>query len=414
MSTNPSSLVEESARRGRAPAWLSGFLLLGTLLGLLGSLLVAWEYHIDVEPRIIGFHFLALNAGYVAAAAIAQKYVRRVPVRWVAIVACAAACASLAALSLMAPPVAAAWRIGGLAVLGMSAGGLTAALLYAMEPAFSAAPAATANVAGLLVGCGCLAATLATGIAYAAGSARWGAGSLTALPLLYLFIYLRSSHPPARNRAEPRQEDALRETLKDLRSIATVLFSLLVFFQFGNEWALAGWLPLFLIHRLGINPLLALAGLALYFLSLMAGRTVAQPLLATVNHRRMLLGSIFLAMTGYLWLSFAGTLGAATAAITIIGLAYGPIFPLIAEQLDDRFSYHPGFYNGTISIAVCGAMSAPWVLGYIDAYLGMQYVMLIPAFGSVAVLILALLLMLEARLMGGKRTQSSEPLIAGD
>jgi fucose permease len=283
-----------------------------------------------------------------------------------------------------------------------------------MEPAFSAAPAATANVAGLLFGCGCLCATVVIGIAYLMTLVRWGTAGLAGLPLLYLFIYLRSSHPPARNRVGPRKEDALRETLKDLRSIATVLFTLLVFFQFGNEWALAGWLPLFLIHRLGISPVLALAGLALYFLSLMVGRTIAQSLLARRNHRRMLLGSVFLAMTGYLWLSFAGSLGAATAATTIIGLAYGPIFPLIAEQLDDRFSYHPGFYNGTISIAVSGAISAPWLLGYVDAYLGMQYVMLIPAFGSAAVLILALLLMLEARLMGGKRGQSSESLIAGD
>jgi hypothetical protein len=40
--------------------------------------------------------------------------------------------------------------------------------------------------------------------------------------------------------------------------------------------------------------------------------------------------------------------------------------------------------------------------------------MLIPAFGSIAVLILALLLMLEARLMGAKRNRRSESLIAGD
>jgi fucose permease len=414
VSTNPSSLAEKSQPGERAPAWLSGFLLLGTLLGLLGSLLVAWEYHIDVEPRVIGFHFLALSGGYVAAAAIAQKYVHQLAVRWIAVISCAAACASLLALALLAPPAAAVWRIAGLAALGMSAGGLTAALLYAMEPAFSVAPAATANVAALLFGCGCLCATVVTGIAYVTNSVRWATAGLAGLPLLYLFLYLRSSHPPARARVAPRQEDTLRETLKDLRSIATVLFSLLVFFQFGNEWALAGWLPLFLIHRLGINPLLALAGLALYFLSLMVGRTIAQSLLATVNHRRMLLGSVFLAMTGYLWLSFAGTLGAATAATTIIGLAFGPIFPLIAEQLDDRFSYHPGFYNGTISIAVSGAMSTPWLLGYVDAYLGMQYVMLIPALGSVAVLILTFLLMLEARLMGGKRAHPSETLIAGD
>lgn len=82
--------------------------------------------------------------------------------------------------------------------------------------------------------------------------------------------------------------------------------------------------------------------------------------------------------------------------------------------MDDRFSFHPGFYNGTISIAVSGAMITPWLLGYVDAYLGMQYVMLIPAIGSVAVLILTFLLMLEARLMGGKHAQEPETLIAGD
>ena len=414
MSTNPSLPAEKVQQNRRAPAWLAGFLLLGALLGLAGSLLVAWEYHIDVEPEIIGLHFLSLSAGFVVAAAIAQKYVRRVPVRWIAMVACGVACASLIALAFLMPPSAVWWRIAGLAVLGISAGGLTAALLYAMEPAFSASPASTANIAALLFGCGCLSATLATGIAYVAGSVRWATLSLASLPLLYLFLYLRSSHPPARNCVEPRKEDALRNTTKDLRSIATVLFSLLVFFQFGNEWALAGWLPLFLIHRLGISPVLALSGLALYFLSLMAGRAIAQPLLANLHHWRLLLASIFLAITGYLWLSFAGTLGAATAAISTIGIAYGPIFPLIAEQLDDRFSYHPGFYNGMIAIAVSGAMSAPWLLGYIDAYLGVQFVMLIPAFGSVAVLTLALLLMLEARLMGAKRNRQSEPLIAGD
>jgi hypothetical protein len=47
-------------------------------------------------------------------------------------------------------------------------------------------------------------------------------------------------------------------------------------------------------------------------------------------------------------------------------------------------------------------MSAPWLLGYVDAYLGMQYVMLLPALGSLAVLILALLIMFESHLMGGR------------
>jgi hypothetical protein len=60
-------------------------------------------------------------------------------------------------------------------------------------------------------------------------------------------------------------------------------------------------------------------------------------------------------------------------------------------------------------------MSAPWLLGYVDAYLGMQYVMLLPALGSLAVLILALLIMFESHLMGGKkRPKDPASLIAAD
>ena len=83
----------------------------------------------------------------------------------------------------------------------------------------------------------------------------------------------------------------------------------------------------------------------------------------------------------------------------MIGAGFAPVYPLISEQLDRRFSYHPGLYNGTISIAVTGAMSAPWVLGFVAASFGMGYVMLLPVLGSMLVLILALLLMFEAHLM---------------
>jgi uncharacterized membrane protein len=48
-------------------------------------------------------------------------------------------------------------------------------------------------------------------------------------------------------------------------------------------------------------------------------------------------------------------------------------------------------------------MLAPWLLGYVGYYLGMSYVMLIPAFGSVAVLLLMLLIILESKLMSGDR-----------
>jgi hypothetical protein len=53
-------------------------------------------------------------------------------------------------------------------------------------------------------------------------------------------------------------------------------------------------------------------------------------------------------------------------------------------------------------------MCAPWLLGYVDQFLGIQFVMLLPALGSVIVLIAGLLIMLEGHLMGD-REQTPSP-----
>ncbi len=406
MSTNSAHLQQKFLSDRLAREWVGGFLLLGVLVGLLGSLLIAWQYHIDTDPQLIGLHFLSLNAGYVIAVAAAKRLLHRVSIRSLALAACAMGSASLLALSFLVPPVAPLWRMIGLAFVGAAGGILATALLYLLEPYFAAAPAAMANLTGVLFGWGCLVSTLIVSVTYFAGSVQIETVLLAIIPLIYFVRFATNKLPAARQAIEAREEETRRrEALRSVRSIAGVLFGLLLFFQFGNEWAIAGWLPLFLIHRLGTNPVWAIFALAGYFLALMIGRVAAQPLLASVNHKRLLLASIVLAMLGYLLLSFTTSLAGAWVAVLVIGAGFAPIYPLVAESLDDRFSYHPGFYNGIFSVAITGAMCAPWLLGYVDSTLGIRYVMLLPALGSVAVLVLALLIMLEARLMTDKKSE---------
>src|SRR3569833_2117908 len=102
--------------------WLSGFFLLGILLGLLGPLLVVWRYQIDVEPHLIGLHFLALNAGYVVAAAICSRLLRHATAQRLAAAACVLASLGLVALALASPPVVTRWRLAALVVVGFAAG----------------------------------------------------------------------------------------------------------------------------------------------------------------------------------------------------------------------------------------------------------------------------------------------------
>ncbi len=401
MSTIRTELISEAVPDQRAREWINGFLLLGILVGLLGSLQIAWQYHMDTDPQLIGLHFLALNAGYVIAVAVAQRLLHRISPRAVALLACTVASASLVALSFLVPPIAPMWRMLGLGFVGASGGALATALLFALDPYFSKAPAAAASLAGVLFGCGCLVSTVMVGITYFAGSVQIETALLAVVPVIYFLVYAGNKLPAALVPVEAHaEENRIRETLRNMRSIGAVLFSLLLFFQFGNEWAIAGWLPLFLIHRLGANPVWAIFALAVYFLALILGRLAARSFLPRLNHRKLLLASIVTAMIGYLLLSFTTSMAGAWIAVVIIGAGFAPVYPLVAESLDDRFSYHPGFYNGIFSIAITGAMSTPWLLGYVDSYVGTRYVMLLPAFGSVAVLVLVLLIMLEAHLMG--------------
>ena len=393
---------------------MAGFFVLGILLGMLGSLVITWQYHIDVEPESIGRHFLAMSAGYVLASLLTPRLLSNLPVRTVAMCATALAFLSLVGLAAFAPPSAPIWRVGTLGAAGVSAGALTYTLFYANQSLFEVAPASYANRAGALFVGGGLLATMIVGITYFGGSIHIQTALLSLVPAVYLLALALNRLPAAINRPQLQQDDLLRETLKDLRSIATMLFSTLVFFQFSCEWAIVGWLPLFLIHTLGMNPVTAVWALGLYFFSLMIGRLIAQMLLPIISHRKMLMVSVAGSMAGYLLLSLTGSTLLALAAAVVIGLSHAPIYPLIAERLDHRFSYHPGFYSGTISVAMAGAMATPWLLGYVDESLGMRAVMLIPSIASILVLILSVLMMVESRLMGGREDDSPHGLLASD
>ena len=391
----------------RVRDWTSGFTVLGLFAGIIGSLLVAWQYHIDTDPRLIGLHFLGLNAGYLVGALISQGLLRLFQLRWIAVASCLFGCAALVALAFVPPPSPVEYRIGGLSLLGFAGGGLAASLLYVLEPYFRNSPAWAVNITGGMFGLGCAFATLTVAATYSVFTSVWGRLALVPVPFIFGILFWKSRFPAARVPFPVRrpQEEKPRRALSDLRSIAAVLFSLLLFFQFGNEWVMAGWLPLFLIRRLGTNPVWAILALAIYFLALTAGRVLGRRFIPSVSHRRLLLGGTVLAMAGYLLLSLTGSIAVAWLAVIAIGAGFAPVYPLLAETLDDRFTYHPGFYNGIFSIAMTGAMCVPWLISYVDSFWGIRYLMLVPAFGSVVVLVLTLSLMFGAKLMG---TQEQE------
>jgi fucose permease len=391
---------EKSAARD---AWrsMAAFLVSGMLMSFLGAILPAWGYHLRPSFIEVGDYFLSLAFGLLLSVGAAHFLLPRRGLKFVLVLANLLACGAFLFLALSSPPAPAVWRLWGVLCLGFSTGLLNAAVFHAISPIYQIDRAATVNFAGLLFGSGSLLTALLVAGTYYVYNVPSILVLFAALPSLYAVVCYKGNF----FRQPTVQSLPLAQVLRDFRNPGAVLFSLLLFFQFGNEWSMAGWLPLFLIRRLGISPEDSLLLLALYWASLLVGRIISQLILRSqfilkrVNRALLLIGSIVSALLGMLVLASTNNLFGALMGILFVGAGFASIYPLVVEKIAHRFPYyHPGFYNGLFSLAMTGGFLAPWLLGYFAQAWGIQAVMILPLAGTFIVFLVVLLIMLEAKL----------------
>ena len=393
----PAGSIQDTRAPGGGPA-LAGFLLSGFLLALLGGILPAWGYHRDPPDFIaVGNYFLCLAIGIVIAARVALPIMRRRGLSFLLVFACGTSCVALLYLALVGPPLSDWWRAGGFLVLGGGAGLLNLSLFHAISRSYQADAASTVNRGGIWYGLGCMAATLLVAGTFYVYTVRSILIFMAVVPGLFAGVYARTSYAAATEGAQP----TLRQTLRDFRSLGAMLFALLLFIQFGNEWSIAGWLPLFLIRRVGLSPSSSLLILALYWLFLLAGRVVAVAILPRVRHGYLLMGSVLFAILGCMILFWTNNEFGAGMGAFFVGAGFASIYPLVAEAIGRRFPYyHPGFFNGVFSLALVGGLVAPATLGYAASRWGVGVVIGIPLVGTFMVMALLVLIWLESKVTG--------------
>jgi fucose permease len=383
---------------------LAGFFVSGVLMGFLGAILLSWEHHLSSDYNVIARYFLGLIMGLVASVWISPRMLETKGVGWTLSFACAVAGTAFLYLAFVSPPWSPWWRVAGLALVGCSAGILHTAIFHAVSAMYRHSPAATVNIAGMLFGLGCLADAVLISGAYYLYSAPAIQAWIAVIPAAFGWMYWKSSFNLEPVPHQPRPA----AFLVTLKNPGAVLLSLLLFFQFGNEWAVAGWLALFLSQRLGVSPPTALWMLGLYWTALLVGRVVAQWILPRVRHSRLLLACVVLSMFGSVILSATNNQFGAMSAILMLGCSFAPIYPLVVEKIGHSYPYyHPGFYNGLFSFALAGGLMAPFLLGFVASLWGVGYVMTLPLAGAVIVFLLLVLIWLEARLSAHARPSKS-------
>lgn len=392
-------ISDGAARRPLSPGLvrktLAGFMLSGLLFAFLGAILPVWRHHLTEDYLTVGNYFLSMNLGILAAFSAAYRLLSKLGIGAALVLACSLACAAFAYLALIPPTFFSPWwRIAGVFAIGCAAGLLNSALFHAIAPIYRHEPSATANLAGAAFGLGCvLVAVLVAGTFYVYTVASILV-FIALIPGFFIPAYARASFPAELSKVR----FSWRQRSSDYRSTGAVLFSLLLFFQFGNEWAIAGWLPLFLIHRLGISPEASLEMLALYWLALLVGRTVVLRVLPSVHHAKLLMASVMAALMGCTILISTNNRFGAVMGILLVGGGFASVYPLVMEKIGRRLpEYHAGLYNGIFSLAVTGGMLAPWSLGYFSHLWGIRVVMALPLLGTIMVFLLLVVIWAEAK-----------------
>jgi FHS family glucose/mannose:H+ symporter-like MFS transporter len=384
---------------------MGAFLISGMLVSFLGAILPAWRYHLRADFREVGYYFLSLNLGFLLSAVVTHFLLPRKGLKFVLILASGLACGGFLCLALSSPPVSAIWRLLAVLGIGVSAGLLNAGLFQAISPLYRHDRAATLNVAGAMFGLGCLITALLVAGTYFVYTVPSILILFALLPGFYAVIWAKAKISPY----PMMHQLPITQVLRDFRNPGAILFSLVLFFQFGNEWSMAGWLPLFLIRRLGISPADSLLMLALLWAALLVGRIASQVVLKKMNHVLLMLISIVSALLGTIVLASTNNVFGAVMGILFVGTGFASIYPLVVEKIGNRFPYyHPGFYNGIFSLGITGGLLAPWILGYIAQAWGIQAVMIVPMLGTIMVFILVLSILLEAKLSGLAEVKTAE------
>ena len=373
------------------PLSISGF-----LLALPGGLLPLWGYHIRPNFHAAAFYFAILGIGLAAGAAGALRFRDRWPTGRMLAAGGFGASVSLVMVATAAPPASFWYQLLAVLACGLSAGVVNTAVFESLGEVWGTDPAKITLNACIIFGSGSVYSAWILSRCMESENPVRLLGLTAALPAAAGWLFLRQRFSPHERKALP-----VAEAVKDLRSVLAILFALLLFFQFANEWSIAGWLPVYLIDRLGFSPESAVALLAMYWLSLTAGRVAATWLLARVSHGKMLGISAFCALFGCVALSSADTRGGVVVGILLIGVGFSAIYPLSAERIATRFEYyHPGYFNGIFTFAMLGGIVAPFVLGHLAVSEGLRIVPISVMAGSCAVFALVLLVWLGRKVSG--------------
>jgi MFS transporter, FHS family, L-fucose permease len=243
---------------------------------------------------------------------------------------------------------------------GLGFGGVLVGGNLLIARLFAERSAAALNGLNLFFGVGSIIAPALVGVVVTAGgssqAAIWLGGALILLQLPLVARYA----VPVRD-ASLAPAVSLREAIG---SPALWLLGLLLLVYSGSEIGWGGWVTIYLERSTGVVPAQAALGATTFWAALTAGRAAGALIGLRIAPRMLLLICLlgFSAGVGALYLN-VGAIGPTLAALVLLGLACGPVFPTVISLTAGLSRGSAAATSMVLAVGNLGGLFMPALLG---------------------------------------------------
>lgn len=229
-------------------------------------------------------------------------------------------------------------------------------------------------------GIGTLSSPLIPLLAFRYAENRWEIvfvifAAMTLLALVVAFFFIREAAPEANT--DPSASLAATFALMGKGGVAKMVLA--IFLYVGAEVCMSATLPAMLKEQGGYQTSdIGMAGVGLFFLTIMAGRFGGTLILRWLKPAKFYLISCVLSLAGLILIAFGhGVTGFIAACL--IGLGFSNIFPLVFSLAIDGQPEKANELSALMVTAIAGGAIVPPVMGYVADHAGTQLSLIVPA-----------------------------------
>jgi fucose permease len=352
--------LSRSARRGTLLVLCAVFLSSGLVMAAIGPALPDLAVRTASDLSELGRLFIAIFAGALAAQVFGGPTSDRFGRRIVLVVA-------WLLYGLGTVGVAASTRLwvtlASAVVLGLGYGGSTLAVNVLASELSPKRRASSVNLVNVFYAAGAIAGPLVAGLFLDRGQSAVRALWVGAALVFFLTPLCARAIPGGI--VAPQAAPDARTLAGGTRFILACGVFLLLYV--GSESAAGAWTAVYLQRSTSIDAAGAATATAVFWFALCAGRMLAVLAGMHLSANRLLVASLTGALLGAIVLTAGhGSAWASIAALAMLGVAFGPIYPTAIAIVTGRFPSAAGAATSRIGVlASLGGMTFPWLHGLV-------------------------------------------------